>query len=368
MNRFDRDCMALALRLAARGRGRTSPNPMVGAVIASGDAVVGKGYHKRFGGSHAEVEAIGAAGAGSRGATIYVTLEPCNHLGKTPPCTEAILTAGLTKVVIGMPDPNPSVAGGGAARLRAEGLDVQVGLLEDRCRRLNEAYLKHVATGLPFVILKSAATLDGKIATPTGASKWITNESSRRRVHRLRSTVDAVVVGSGTAVKDDPMLTVRHVRGRDPKRVVLDTRLETPVDLRLYDSVDISPVMVFTSYEAPDAKVAALEAKGVEVRRVGSDDDGELSLGQVMAALGAAGISQVLIEGGAALNGSALKAGVVDKVVLFYSPRIMGGVDAIGMVGGKGPADVRESIPLEGVTVSRLDGDIVVEGYMGAGD
>ena len=251
--------MKMALELAEQGRGWTSPNPMVGAVVVKDGTVVGKGFHKAAGSTHAEIHALNDAGEKARGATLYVTLEPCSHIGRTPPCTQAILTSGIKRVVAGMKDPNPLVIGGGLAFLKSQGLDVSAGVCEDECLRLNEIFIKSVTTSLPFVILKCAATLDGRIATRTGDSKWITNPLSRQFVHELRHAVDAIMVGIGTVLKDNPLLTTRLEgrKGSDPIRIVLDTHLSIPPNARLLHLTSDSDTLLVTGRSAPTPMMAA---------------------------------------------------------------------------------------------------------------
>jgi diaminohydroxyphosphoribosylaminopyrimidine deaminase/5-amino-6-(5-phosphoribosylamino)uracil reductase len=357
--------MRLALRLAARGLGRTSPNPAVGAVVVRGGTVVGTGYHEAAGGPHAEINALAAAGDLGRGGTLYVTLEPCNHHGRTPPCTEAILRSGVGRVVVGCLDPNPHVTGGGAEVLRGRGLEVEVGVEEEGCRRLNDAFIKHVTTGLPLVMAKVAASLDGKIATRTGDSRWISNERSRRFVHRLRSMADAVLVGVGTVVADNPKLTARVPAGerRKPLRVILDTHLRTPLESWVVTSAEEAPTVIATGPEPDWERLAVFEKQGAEVLPLPLEE-GRVSLPALLKALGARQITSVLVEGGAEVHGSFFRAGLVDKVYFFFAPKIMGGRDAVPMVGGTGVASVAESAPLSRLRLRRFDGDIMVEAYV----
>jgi len=361
----DTKYMRLALRLAARGLGRTSPNPAVGAVLVQGGTVVGTGYHEAAGGPHAEINALAAAGDLGRGGTLYVTLEPCNHHGRTPPCTEAILRSGVRRVVVGCLDPNPQVSGGGAEVLRGRGLDVEVGVEEEGCRRLNDAFIKHVTTGLPLVMAKVAASLDGRIATRTGDSRWISNERSRRFVHRLRWAADAILVGVGTIVADNPKLTARVPTGgrRKPLRVILDTHLRTPLESWVVTSGEEAPTVIATGPEPDWTRLAVFEKKGVEVLPLPLEE-GWVSLPALLKVLGARQITSVLVEGGAEVHGSFFRAGLVDKVYFFFAPKIMGGRDAVPMVGGTGVASVAESALLSRLRLRRFDGDIMVEAYV----
>ena len=356
--------MKMALQLAERGRGRTSPNPMVGAVIVKDDKVVGKGFHQIAGGPHAEIHALDAAGEEARDATLYVSLEPCNHTGRTPPCTQAILKSGIKRVVAGMEDPNPGVTGGGLAFLKSQGLDVTVGVCEDRCRRLNEAFIKYVSTSLPFVILKCAATLDGCIATHTGDSKWITSPLSRRFVHEIRHGVDAIMVGIGTVLKDDPRLTTRREQGEgaDPMRIILDSRLSMPVDARLLHLDSDSDTLIVTGRDVPAEKRKRLEKPGIRVMAL-DNEGGRIHLPALMKELGKMDVTSLLIEGGSRVNGSALRAGIVDKVFMFYAPKLCGGT-GIPVCGGRGVDMMEKSIQLTDVSVHRFGDDVMVEGYV----
>ncbi len=353
--------MRTALALARRGLGHTSPNPAVGAVVVRNGRIVSRGYHRKAGLPHAEVLALEGAGKGSKGADLYVTLEPCNHHGRTPPCTEAVIAAGIKRVFIGAVDPNPEVAGKGMERLRRAGVEVTSGILAERCRRLNEAYEKYITTGLPFVTLKLASTLDGRIATKTGESVWITSEDSRRRVHRMRSLVDCVIVGSGTALKDDPELTVRLVRGRNPLRALIDSDLKVPPDSRLFHPSGAG-CFVFTRRGVDREKARLREERGAEVIPVRRTRNG-LSLKGVLRELGKREITSVMVEGGSALAAGFLSEGLVDKVVWFAAPALLGG-DALSAVGELNIRRISGALRLKDVTTSRVGVDILVEGYL----
>ena len=352
--------MKRALRLAARGR--TSPNPMVGAVVVRNGEIVGEGYHCRAGEPHAEVLALRQSGESARGATMYVTLEPCCHYGRTPPCTKAIIEAGISDLHAAMLDPDPKVAGKGFAGLGKAGIVVHCPLLEDEARCLNEAYIKHRTTGMPFVILKSAMSLDGRIATRTGDSKWITNERSRAFAHRIRSRVDAVVVGASTARVDDPRLTARL--GRKvfyPKRVVITQTGDLPTSLALLK--EWGECIVACSEKADTDSLSKLSKAGARIltlRAAGSRP----SIADLMKQLAELGCLSVLIEGGGEVAASALEERVVDKVIYLYSPKIIGGRDAIPAVGGEGAADVGSAIRLGRVKLHRFGEDFAVEGYI----
>jgi diaminohydroxyphosphoribosylaminopyrimidine deaminase/5-amino-6-(5-phosphoribosylamino)uracil reductase len=345
-----------ALRLAERGAGRTSPNPAVGAVVVRNGRLVGRGYHRRAGGPHAEIFALRQAGARALGATLYVTLEPCCHFGRTPPCVDAVLGSGVSRVVVGMLDPNPRVRGRGVAQLRRAGLQVDVGVREEECRALNEDFAKYVTSGLPFVVLKLAATLDGRIATAKGDSKWVTGAAARRRVHDMRNRLDAVVVGSETVRADDPELTCRLRGGRHPLRVILDGRLRSPASARVFTR---NPERTRLYTLADGAKAERLRQRGVIVRRGGGDRAG--SLRDVLRELAREGIKSVLIEGGGVLAAHALRAGLVDRLALFLAPKILGG-DARPMVGAMRLRRMAEALPVADVTVERLGEDVLVQG------
>ncbi len=357
--------MRRALALAARALGRTSPNPAVGAVVVSRGHIVGEGYHRRAGAPHAEVVALRNAGVRARGATLYVTLEPCSHLDKrTPPCTEEILSAGVRKIVVATQDPNPKVSGRGMTRLRRHGIAASVGLLEGPAKRLIEAYARWITTGRPFVTLKIAATLDGKIATAAGESRWITGTRARAYTHHLRSRVDAVLVGLGTVLADDPELTARDGRGtRDPHRVIVDERLATPPTARALRPREGSMGIVATTRRAPASRRRRLEQRGVRVLTALSRD-GLVDLQDLMRRLGALGITSVLIEGGSELNASAVRSGVVNKVITMLAPTLLGGRDAIGAIGGRSPGRLHDAVRLREVSTRRLGEDVIVEGYL----
>jgi diaminohydroxyphosphoribosylaminopyrimidine deaminase/5-amino-6-(5-phosphoribosylamino)uracil reductase len=338
---------------------------LVGAVAVQGGAVVGKGYHERAGGPHAEVHALAAAGDLARGGTLYVTLEPCNHVGRTPPCTEAIIRSGVARVVVGCRDPNPHVTGKGVETLCSRGLNVEVGVEEERCRRLNDAFIKYVTTGFPLVVAKAAASLDGKIASSTGDSRWITNERSRRFVHRLRWALDSVLVGVGTVLADDPQLTPRISgrRGKKPLRVILDTNLRTPLESQVVRSAAEAPTLIATGPQPDRRRVGRFQERGVEVLPLPLEE-GRVSPSGLLRELGSRQITSLLVEGGAEVHGSFFRAGLVDKVYFFYAPKIIGGKDTVPLVGGRGAAGVGDSLALSRVRVRRFDGDIMVEAYV----
>ncbi len=361
----DQFYMKIALDLAEKGRGYTSPNPMVGAVVVDGQTIVGKGWHQRAGGPHAEVNALDAAGGRAKGATIYVTLEPCNHYGRTPPCTERILSAGIRRVVIAAADPNPSVAGGGAQYLADRGLDIRMGVCEEEAKCQNEAFFKFVRTGRPFVVLKSAATLDGRIASRTGDSKWVTGPASRQFVHELRHALDAIMVGAGTVIADNPSLTTRleDRQGVDPHRVILDTRLSIPEDAKVLQIESLSDTFIIFNQARDPNKPERLTARGVKL--IHAPLKGQwLDLDTVMTLLAAQSITSLLIEGGARVMGSAVRDGIADKICFFYAPKILGGDDGIPVCGGPGPERMAGSVPITGIRVRQFDEDVMISGYI----
>lgn len=356
MNAADARFMRLALRAARRGLGRTSPNPPVGAVVVQRGAVIGTGYHRRAGAPHAEVEALHQAGARARGATLYVTLEPCAHFGRTPPCTEAVLASGLRRVVIASLDPNPRVAGGGAEKLRAAGIEVVCGVLREEGDALIAYFRKHVTTGRPFVTLKLAASLDGRIATASGESRWITGEASRRHVHRLRAVHDAVLVGAETAIRDDPELTCRLRGGRDPLRVVVDGRLRLPTDAKLVRTAGTTPTLVFTARDAEPRRVASLRQAGVDVVLL-PQRRGLLAWPRILDELGQRGVASVLVEGGSQVAAGLLTGGLVDRLNLFLAPKLIGG-DGRAVIGPLGLRRLRQALTCGRLEVRRFAQDL----------
>lgn len=354
--------MKQALQLARRGIGRTAPNPVVGAVLVKKGTVVGEGYHAKAGEAHAEIIAMEKAGPRAEGSTLYINLEPCSHYGKTPPCAPVVAKAGIKKVVMGMVDPNPLVRGEGVSILKRAGIDVHIGILEKECRRLNEAFCKYIVKKEPFVILKVAATLDGKVATRQGESKWISSEASRRLVHRLRNEADAVLVGIGTVLKDDPLLTARIPGGRDPYRIILDSRLSIPETARVI-GLPSSRTIIATTELARRDKIERLEKSGAQVLILKSTG-GEVDLKHLLLTLGGMGIMSLLVEGGSRTNGAFFDAGLIDKLLLFLSPRIIGGGEAPGMLGGRGVEHLTDSAFLNGLRLKRVGGDILIEGYV----
>ena len=360
----DEDYMRMALELAARGRGCTSPNPMVGAVVVAGGEVVGTGYHRFAGGPHAEVYALDAAGPRAAGATLYVSLEPCNHTGRTPPCTRKVLAAGVRRVVVGMRAPNPRAAGG-IGELRRHGLEVTTDVCAAEAGELNEAFVTHIRTGRPFVTAKCAATLDGRIATRTRDSKWVTGERARAFVHEMRHASDAILVGAGTIAADDPQLTAR-LPGREPKdpvRIVLDAGLGIDPAARVLNHASAAETWVVAAPGVAPERRARIERPGVRVLEVESRD-GKIDLAALTAHLGGLGIQSLLIEGGGRVLASAFAAGIVDKVCFFYAPLILGGDDGIPICSGRGVEHMQDCIRLERIRTRRFDDDVLIEGYV----
>lgn len=358
----ERRYLRMACRLARKAAGRTSPNPIVGAVLVRAGKVVGAGFHRRAGGDHAEIVALKNAGARAKGATLYITLEPCSHYGRTPPCADALIRAGIKAVVAGMSDPNPRVAGCGFSKLRRAGIKVQVGLCEAECRKLLEAFSKFITRRIPFVILKLAATLDGKIATASGDSHWISGDESRALVHRWRNEMDAVVVGAATVRADDPELTCRIAGGRNPYRVVLDSRLRIPLTARLLRQKDSEKTIIATTARASARKVRAIEALGAKVWRLPARAN-RVAWQPLLKKLAGHGIVSVLIEGGAVVAASALKNNIVDKVEFFYAAKIIGG-DGRVMIGDLAFKKMAQAIQLKSLTVRKSGSDVLLSGYL----
>jgi len=359
----DEDFMKQALRLARRGMGKTSPNPMVGAVIVKDNRVIGKGYHHHFGGKHAEAEAIENAKEDVSGATMYVTLEPCCHYGKTPPCVDAIIQSNIGEVIIGTLDPFPDMKGKSIEILNGHGIKTRVGVLEEECRSLNEVYLKYMTSRVPFITVKFAQTLDGRIATSAGSSRWISSPTSRRLVHKLRTQHDAVMIGIGTVIKDNPQLTVRLVRGRNPTRIVLDSRLRIPLDARVLMNQEEAPTIIATTPGADSEKLSTLRRMGIEVLTVPEDERGFIDLPHLLEAVGQKGISSILVEGGAETITSLLRQNLADRLVVIVAPKLMGrGIEAVGELDIK---DVAGTLKLTFEKVYRSGEDVVIEARVG---
>ncbi|MBT9132483.1 bifunctional diaminohydroxyphosphoribosylaminopyrimidine deaminase/5-amino-6-(5-phosphoribosylamino)uracil reductase RibD [candidate division NPL-UPA2 bacterium Unc8] len=355
----DERYMKAALRLAVKGRGYVSPNPMVGAVIVYDGQIVGKGYHKKAGLPHAEINALKESGEAAKGATLYVNLEPCNHQGKTPPCTDKIIEAGISKVVVAMEDPNPLNSGEGFRRLKSAGINVKTSILENEARQLNEAFIKFIKTGEPFITAKIAMSLDGKIATRTGESKWITGIKARKYVQKLRSEVDAILVGINTIIKDDPGLKAGN-RKEKPIRIILDSQARIPLKARVLTGRPKTMIAI-TKY-ATISKINELKKTGAEVLITG-EKGGKIDLKELMKKLGKLGVTSLLLEGGGEVLSSALSARVVDKALFFIAPKIIGGRDAPTTVGGEGIKSISEAVSLKRIKVRRFEEDVLIEGY-----
>jgi diaminohydroxyphosphoribosylaminopyrimidine deaminase / 5-amino-6-(5-phosphoribosylamino)uracil reductase len=355
---FDSLMMRRCLELARQALGRTSPNPLVGAVVVKDGEIVGEGFHPRAGEPHAEVFALRSAGEGARGATVYVNLEPCNHYGRTPPCSEGLINAGVAKVVVGMVDPNPLVAGGGIARLRAAGIEVLVGVEEAACQQLNEAFVHRILYKRPLGILKYAMTLDGKIATTSGHSAWVTNQAARSEVHQLRAACDAVIVGGNTVRQDNPYLTSHQLTAHNPLRVVMSRHLNLPENAHLWQTAE-APTLVLTEVDANPNVQEMLRQQGVEVVEFTS-----LTPDNVMAYLYERGFCSVLWECGGTLAASAIAQGAVQKILAFIAPKIIGGSNAPTPVGDLGFTTMTEALPLENVRWRVVGSDCLVEGYL----
>ena len=358
ITKLDRQMMQKCIQLAKRAEGKTSPNPLVGSVIVRDNKVVGEGYHPEAGQPHAEVFALQDAGERAKGATVYVNLEPCNHYGRTPPCTEALIAAGVAKVVVGMVDCNPLVAGSGIEKLRNAGIEVTVGVEETACRELNEAFIQRIEQKKPLGILKYAMTLDGKIAATTGHSAWVTSRASRHRVHQLRSTCDAVTIGGNTVRKDNPQLTTHGVSEHNPLRVVMSRSLDLPEDCQLWD-VEVAPTIVFTQQDSNPPLQHLLSAKGVEIVQLKN-----VTPQEVNQYLYERGLSKVLWECGGVLAAKAIADGTIQKIMAFIAPKIIGGQTAPSPVGDLGIAQMTNALSLKKVTVQTIDRDILIAGYL----
>jgi diaminohydroxyphosphoribosylaminopyrimidine deaminase / 5-amino-6-(5-phosphoribosylamino)uracil reductase len=351
--------MLEALTEAERGRGRTHPNPIVGALVVAGGRVIARGHHERAGGPHAEVVALGKAGARARGADLYVTLEPCDHHGRTPPCTEAILAAGVRRVVVGSVDPNPLVHGRGIRRIRAAGVRVEVGALGAECDRANEQWFKFITRKVPWVVLKAAVTLDGKLATRSGDSRWVTGPAARARVHELRDRLDAVLVGIGTVLADDPRLTARGPGQRDPARIVVDPRARLPLGSRLLRQRPLAGTILAVTLAAPPARVRALEQAGATILRCRHDREGRIVLRDLLRRIAGRGLTTVLVEGGARIHGSFLRERLWDELLLFFAPKVLG-QDAPSWAAMPSPPSMGRALEARITGTARLGPDLLV--------
>ena len=353
--------MKLALRLAEKGIGAVSPNPMVGAVLVKNGEIVGKGYHRVFGGPHAEVNAIFNAKEKVKSSTLFINLEPCNHFGKTPPCIDAIKKAGIKKVVIAIPDPNP-ISKNGIRKLRRSGILVETGILEKEAKKLNEAYMKFIKKKMPFVTVKGAMSIDGKIATEKGESKWISSETSRKLASKMRSEVDGVLVGVNTIIKDDPCLIPHGIKAKRPVRVIVDTKLRIPT-FRAKVLDNSAKTIVATSFLANSKKINKLQKKGIEIIKTPLYNN-MVNLKILMKELAKRGIMNVLIEGGGNLIWGALKSKIVDKMKIFIAPKIIGGKDAPSLVEGKGIRKLKKALLLKEIKIRKIGEDFLLEGYV----
>ncbi len=361
----DKKFMKRAITLARKGAGKTSPNPMVGAVIVKAGKIIGEGYHKFYGGNHAEIEAINSAKESVKGATIYVNLEPCSHYGKTPPCANRLVEEGFEKVVIAMLDPNSKVAGQGIEILKKNNIKVIVGVLEEEARQINEIFVKYITRKIPYVYLKYAMTIDGKIASTTGDSKWITNDKSRQKVHELRNRVGAIMVGIGTIIADDPSLNTRINRRtrKDPIRIILDSEGRIPLTAKVLNIDSNSKTIVVVTKKAKPIKIAAIEETGAEILVINQKNE-KVDLVSLLKVLGNRGVDSILIEGGGEVSYSALTDNLVDKVMAYIAPKIIGGSSAPTPVGGMGILQMVDAIELINIKRKVYGQDILIEGYV----
>lgn len=357
----DKFYMQLAIDLATKTKGQTSPNPNVGAVVVKDGRIVGMGAHLKAGEGHAEVQAIRMAGTNAEGSTIYVTLEPCSHYGKTPPCAELIIKEKVKRVVVATLDPNPLVSGRGIEIIEQAGIEVTVGVLEDEARCLNETFNKYITARLPFVTVKTAMTLDGKIATHTGSSKWITGEASREYVHRLRHEHDAIMIGVGTVLKDNPALTVRtEQQGINPIRIIIDSSLRTPADANIIID-NQAPTWIFTTKQADQKRIEEFQSLGIEI--IVTTGEQNVPMKEVISYLGEKQVTSVLVEGGAALIGTLFDERLIDKYIGFIAPKIVGGDLAPTSIGGKGIESMGDAVTLDRLELKQYGADICLTGY-----
>ncbi|MBU0534476.1 MAG: bifunctional diaminohydroxyphosphoribosylaminopyrimidine deaminase/5-amino-6-(5-phosphoribosylamino)uracil reductase RibD [Candidatus Omnitrophica bacterium] len=378
-NKTDTKFIKEALALAVKAEGLTSPNPLVGAVIVKGNKIIGRGYHKRAGSKHAEILALESAGkpahqpatklAGNRkaggktkGATLYINLEPCAHYGKTPPCAPEIIKAGIKRVVIAMPDPNPLVNGKGIKKLKSEGIDVQVGILEQDARKINETYIKYMTKKMPFVVLKWAMSLDGKIATRKGNSKWISGKASREFTQKLRGKFDAVLIGIETLLKDNPQLNTHGLEIKEPKRIIIDSKGRIPLDCNLLKTKG-GQIIITTTDKISKKKIRDLKEKGAEIIVI-SSKEGRVDLKKLMIELAKREITSILVEGGGTINASFIENALADKFVAFLSPMIIGGKNAISPVEGKGIEKIANAVRIRDLSIRKMGEDVVMEGYL----
>ena len=360
---MDEFYMKRALELAIKGVGMVNPNPMVGAVIVKDNKVIGEGFHEKYGHAHAERNAVKNAVEDIEGATVYVTLEPCAHYGKTPPCVDLLIEKKVRKVVIGMLDPNPLVAGKSIKKLKENNIEVKVGVKEKECRKLNEVFIKYILSKKPFVVLKAAMSLDGKIATRTGESKWISSKKSRLQVHNLRNKLSGIMVGVNTVIKDDPELTCRIQNGSNPIRIIVDSILRIPMNSKVLQNKD-NKTIIATTKRANMKNMQELLKKNIKVLII-EEKNGQVNLNALIKKLGELNIDSILLEGGGTLNYSALEENIVDKVMIYISPKIIGGEFSKTPVGGIGIDKLNDAFKLKDITANIVDEDILVEGYIG---
>nr|WP_302519880.1 bifunctional diaminohydroxyphosphoribosylaminopyrimidine deaminase/5-amino-6-(5-phosphoribosylamino)uracil reductase RibD [uncultured Allisonella sp.] len=359
---LDRKYMARALQLALRGAGHTRPNPMVGAVLVKDGRIIGEGWHKQYGGPHAEVNAFASATEDPEGATLYVSLEPCSHYGKTPPCADLIIRKKVARVVAALEDPNPLVSGRGFRKLRANGIRVTVGVLAEEARHINDVFLTYVTRKRPFVLYKAAMSLDGKIACHTGESQWISSEKSREEVQRLRGILSGIMVGAGTVIADNPRLTCRMEEYENPARIIVDGKLRVPLESRIFHEPGRN--IILTTSEASLEKKKALENLGVELIEADSEEPGKVDLKSAMLALGIKGIDGILLEGGSTLAASALEAGIIDAVRFYIAQKIIGGREAPSPFAGTGAAHMNEVVPLTDAVYGTSGDDLWIQAYI----
>lgn len=366
-NSEDRKFMEMALDLASGGLGHVNPNPLVGAVIVKDGRVISRGWHKAYGGLHAETDALSCCSEDTAGATMYVTLEPCCHYGKQPPCTSAIIRAGISRVVVAMSDPNPLVAGHGVEILRSSGITVETGLCEAQARHLNRVFIKYISTRRPWVVLKTAMTLDGRIAAVSGDSKWVTGEQARHLVHEMRGRYMGIVAGIGTVLADDPMLNCRIEGMRQPVRVVVDSKASLPPGSALARTSGEFRTVVAHTAAAPEGNLAGLRGCGVQTLECASGPDGRVDIGDMLVRLGGMSVDSLLVEGGAEVGWSFVSGGHVDEYYMFIAPKIIGGRNAKGPVGGEGFPRMSEAVPVDIESVTRCGDDWLIHGFPGHG-
>ncbi len=357
----DEKYMTIALELAEKGRGKVEPNPMVGAVLVKNGEIVGRGYHHAFGGPHAEIHAINEGGTNGKGATLYVSMEPCAHYGKTAPCVDAIIRAAIARVVMPVIDPNPITSGRGLQKLKETGIEVKLGIMESQARRLNAPFFKLMQTGLPYIIVKWAMSLDGKIATHGGDSRWITSEESRAYVHTIRGQVDGIIVGINTVLRDDPLLTCRLEGGRNPRRIIVDGNAVLPLHSRLIKTIGESEIMVAVTENAPHERIERLKHAGCKIIRT-KGTDGRVDLQELLRYLGEMKLTNILVEGGSKIITSMIEGHFADKIIVFIAPVIIGGEGAMSPVRGKGVNIMGEAVKLAEINIRRFSNDIAVEG------